>query len=51
MMHCLDCNSSNIRTRKNHTHGSSSTTKKSRTCKDCGSHKIKIEVQRNFRRR
>ena len=51
MMHCSECNSQNIRTRKNNTHGSGSTTKKSYSCKDCGSLKIIKEEVRNFRRR
>lgn len=50
-MHCNNCNSNNIKTRKNYSHGSGSKGKKVHTCKDCGSSNIAQEQKRNFRRR
>lgn len=50
-MNCKSCNSKNIKTRKNYSHGKSSGGKITRTCKDCGSSDIEMPRVNNFRRR
>ncbi len=48
---CLNCNSTNIKKRKNFSHGSGSKGKNSYVCKDCNSSSVEIESnRRNFRR-
>lgn len=48
---CNKCGSTNLKTRKNFTHGSSSKAKTSYICNDCNSTDIdKATNKRNFRR-
>ena len=47
---CNQCESENIQTRKNFSHGSGSKAKKSYQCKDCGSSDVKIPQTGRFRR-
>jgi len=50
-MICKNCNSKNIKARKNFSHGKSSGSKKSYSCKDCGSSNVEMPRVNNFRRR
>ncbi len=50
-MHCTNCNSHNIKSRKNFSHGTGSKAKTTYVCKDCGSTSVAQEQKRFFRRR
>lgn len=47
---CRKCNSTDIRTRKNYTHGKKSKASITLTCKKCNSADIEIKSNNNWRR-
>ncbi len=51
-MRCLQCSGTQIKSRKNYSHGKSSKAKTSKVCGDCGSSNIEIpKPNRRFNRR
>lgn len=50
-MKCKNCQSQDIKVRKNFSHGKGSSARKLKICSSCGSTDIEMPPQRNFRRR
>ena len=48
---CKECNSNNMKKRKNFSHGSNSKAKVTYICKDCNSTNVEIETGRRSNRR